>query len=418
MSVYNNLDVEGIFTGITTQKGDILVNNGSSNSAFPVSVDGYVLSADSTQPFGLKWISSSGGGGVPMNDINIVPFDFATNDTMPVVIPNTSHTNVSGNILFMGTINCKLSKARRYFTTGLYKNNALIPNTQKKYGGIDDVAIPVSVHQTVALVGSDIFDIRINVDNADCQVTIDGVNPYNNSYLINSTTILAINNTNPHAIQDLTFTGVSGTIALIANLNCVISHAHSYFTIGIYKNNVLIPTSKNKYGGINNFVIPVPINIMIDLIPSDVITFCINTNSNTDTVIVYERTMVYSTYSNSVTLVPQIYSSTLFSTDSTIPIAIGDLTLTGIFGKYLIIGELNCHTSISRNNFYVGLYLNGNLISFTNKTYGGVDNIITAIPLIADVMLHITDIFEVKIWSQSFNCTVVVNERSLLYLPN
>ncbi|WP_415062201.1 hypothetical protein [Bdellovibrio sp.] len=43
-----------------TSLGDLLVSNGTSNQRLPVGTDGYVLTADSAQPNGLKWAAASG----------------------------------------------------------------------------------------------------------------------------------------------------------------------------------------------------------------------------------------------------------------------------------------------------------------------------------------------------------------------
>jgi hypothetical protein len=48
----------------STTKGDLTVFNGTDNIRIPVGVDGQVLAADSVQPSGIKWITSSAGGAV------------------------------------------------------------------------------------------------------------------------------------------------------------------------------------------------------------------------------------------------------------------------------------------------------------------------------------------------------------------
>lgn len=49
---------------VGTTKGDILVHNGTTWVRLPVGSDGQVLSADSTQASGIKWLTGGGGGGV------------------------------------------------------------------------------------------------------------------------------------------------------------------------------------------------------------------------------------------------------------------------------------------------------------------------------------------------------------------
>lgn len=52
-----------------TTKGDLLVNDGSSNVRLPVGTDGYVLTADAASTEGVKWAASGGGGSSAGSDI-------------------------------------------------------------------------------------------------------------------------------------------------------------------------------------------------------------------------------------------------------------------------------------------------------------------------------------------------------------
>lgn len=47
----------------TTTKGDLLVHNGATNTRLPVGSGGFVLTADASQPTGMRWAAPSGGGG-------------------------------------------------------------------------------------------------------------------------------------------------------------------------------------------------------------------------------------------------------------------------------------------------------------------------------------------------------------------
>lgn len=52
-----------LITSLLIAKGDLLTRDSSTISRLPVGVDGQVLSADSTQSTGLKWVNSGGGSG-------------------------------------------------------------------------------------------------------------------------------------------------------------------------------------------------------------------------------------------------------------------------------------------------------------------------------------------------------------------
>jgi hypothetical protein len=54
----------------TTNKGDLIVNDGVSNVRLAVGTDTQVLTADSTAPNGIKW-AAGGGGASPLSDYTL-----------------------------------------------------------------------------------------------------------------------------------------------------------------------------------------------------------------------------------------------------------------------------------------------------------------------------------------------------------
>lgn len=57
MNVINDLTVGGTYPSKTTTKGDLIARNATVDTRLPVGTDSYVLSADSTQATGLKWVA-------------------------------------------------------------------------------------------------------------------------------------------------------------------------------------------------------------------------------------------------------------------------------------------------------------------------------------------------------------------------
>lgn len=63
-----------------TAKGQLLAGTGSSSySALPLGIDGYVLTADSSFPNGVKWAAGGGGGGATINMTFQAPLSSSTN---------------------------------------------------------------------------------------------------------------------------------------------------------------------------------------------------------------------------------------------------------------------------------------------------------------------------------------------------
>jgi hypothetical protein len=77
-------------------RGDLLTYDGASNVKLPVGADGLVLTADSSQPSGLKWGAISGGGGGVTSVSSTAPLSVATGTTTPVISMSQSSSTASG----------------------------------------------------------------------------------------------------------------------------------------------------------------------------------------------------------------------------------------------------------------------------------------------------------------------------------
>lgn len=65
--------LSGGASSVLTTKGDLLVHDGSALACLPVGTDGQVLTADSTQPDGVKWAAGGGGGGSGVSPFALDP---------------------------------------------------------------------------------------------------------------------------------------------------------------------------------------------------------------------------------------------------------------------------------------------------------------------------------------------------------
>jgi hypothetical protein len=305
-----------------------------------------------------------------------------------------------------------VSHARHYFTLGLYLNGILVSGSSRTMGGIDNTVIPIPVQITLNVTGSDVIDIRINSDDTLSYVSVEGINASSASQ-IDLTTVFSTNDTNPITIPDLNVSGLSGDILFIGTLNCQLNYARQTFTVGFYKNNALISNSQYVYGGVDQLIIPVPIQTFVTMGTSDVFSIKINVNTASVSVSILSATLINIMYSSSLSMIPSIsLISPTISTNSIVPYILSDLTLTGLSnGNYLIFGDLNCYVSHSHHFFNVGLYKNGVLL--LEKLYGGVDSVRIDVPFQILVPMTITDIFTIRINSDDVSNVIFVNERSI-----
>ncbi|QDK37868.1 tail fiber domain-containing protein [Bdellovibrio sp. NC01] len=77
-----------------TTKGDILVRDATNNIRFPVGTNGQVLSADSAQTSGLKWITPTNG--TVTNVTGTLPIVVATGTSTPAISVNAATTSAQG----------------------------------------------------------------------------------------------------------------------------------------------------------------------------------------------------------------------------------------------------------------------------------------------------------------------------------
>jgi len=88
-----------------TTKGDLLTHNGSINIREPVGPDGYILSADSTAPSGLRWIAGGGSSStnvpyyVPNGITYFLPENYQANFVIPIELDSTGYLDIEGYLI-------------------------------------------------------------------------------------------------------------------------------------------------------------------------------------------------------------------------------------------------------------------------------------------------------------------------------
>jgi hypothetical protein len=171
MTTLRELTIQDLY-GITSNKGDLIVNDGIKNNTISVGSDNYVLTADSTQPMGISWAN------VPSaytNVINFTTLPLSTNSTTPIAITDVTQTPPKGQYLCIYQVGYYLSKIQqnRYVDLGIYINNVLVSETSEQLNGlVSGQAIYYTNANIVTFSGTDEFTLQYCSSNADTSATI------------------------------------------------------------------------------------------------------------------------------------------------------------------------------------------------------------------------------------------------------
>ncbi len=116
-------------SGLGAAKGD-LIAFGTAWNRVPVGGDGQVLTADSTQPLGVKWSSPAGGGILSLNGINASSQSFANDANVTISSSGSTHT-----LGWTGT----LAKARQHPQTAYKDDTNTFTQPQTVSGATTDL---------------------------------------------------------------------------------------------------------------------------------------------------------------------------------------------------------------------------------------------------------------------------------------
>ncbi len=138
-----SLGPSGIFTGITENKGEMLVCDGNSNVKLPVGTDGYVLTSNSSAPLGVEW--AVGGSGGPMSQPESLYYTntiFQTTPTSGIGVPLFSVPAFTGMNLILVNFEARsrnLIPSNNNFYVVVYKDGVLEPNSLVTFSALPGV---------------------------------------------------------------------------------------------------------------------------------------------------------------------------------------------------------------------------------------------------------------------------------------
>lgn len=303
MSVFNDIQINNDFYGVTANKGDLIVNDGVKNAPLAAGLDSYVLTADSTQPLGVKWAASTGGGSssVTYNQYTLTSLPVATNSVTPVPITQFTSTPGVGNYVVMLNMTYSLSLFNRNATFGLYKNDVLVADTARTLDSfISFMRNSFSMSFIVSCNSTDIISVKFNTNNLDTNLTIhEGtliLIKFSNvlQYPVSGSDFIT-NYTSPTIIPNTINTPTLG-IYLIS-FSCVFYTTlnRKSATIGFYKNSTLITGSERTVNLFEMIRTSYEYNHIVSFSGSDILDIRVHV-SNIDTdIIISDRNLLLIT---------------------------------------------------------------------------------------------------------------------------
>lgn len=283
MSEFITLEVTGDFYGVTTTKGDIIVNNGTKNSNFAIGTDGYVLTADSTQLYGMKWAPSSSSSSV-MGTQYTLSNVYTTTSTNPVQIADFTSTPSAGNYVIIVSITISTASIDESFTMGIYKNGVLVPNSNKTVrlpGNNIRYEFSISFYTSIL---TETLSININTSSYISPITVWEGNvvliKVSSVYQNQLSNIFSTNSTVGSILSDFTQMPQNGMYVITFNMECSLSNTSS-FSVYVNNNGSVISGSLRTIYPDPNMNTVVSITFITSFSGSDILTVGVKTQNNT-----------------------------------------------------------------------------------------------------------------------------------------
>ncbi len=301
MSLLKDLEITNNFYGITTTKGDIIVNDGTKNTRLPVGTNGYALVANSSQPTGLEWAFINGGGGsssIAYFNYTLASSPFSTNNTSYVPINDLANTPELGNYVMLLSATYSISKATETAEFGFFRDGVLMSGSNRVVGAaVPNKRTAFYMQFDTTFSGTEVMSTRFRSSSTLSTVTL-----YDASLLLVKFTTatqynvvgveFATNATTPVEIPDMTNTPALNVYLVLFSGTFSITKNNKSITFGLYKNASLINASAREYGALPNTKTLVQLMTVVSFSGSDSCKVKINVSDSTVDGIVYDRSLI------------------------------------------------------------------------------------------------------------------------------
>ncbi len=297
MSTFNNLQIIGEFYGVTSNKGDIIVNDGTKNTTLGVGTDNYVLTADSAAPLGIKWALSTGAS-IACNQCALSSLPVTTNSTIPIPINEFITTPETGGYVVLVNFTCCLTNFNRSATFSMYKNGVLVPGSTRIIDSFQAfIRSMISISMIVSFSGTDILSIRISTNNLDTDLVIyEGtmtlIRFANMRQISTSNNNFTTNYTSPVTIANTTDTPSHGVYLILFNCMFYVTLNRKTITIGMYKDNLLIPGTSRSINAMSMTKQSFEYHSIVSFTGTETFSIKVNISENDADVVILDRNVI------------------------------------------------------------------------------------------------------------------------------
>jgi hypothetical protein len=298
MSTFNDIQVIGKFYGVTENKGDLIVNDGTKNTPLPVGLNNYVLTADSTQPLGIKWAPSQGAA-IYNTQYVLNASPVATNSISPVPIDAFTSTFSIGSYVVLVDLTFSMSKFNRSASFGLYKNGILIPNSTRAVDPFQAFFnTTISLSALIAFNDADIFTVRMNTSNLDTDIILHAgsaviIKLLNVTQYATSGENFTTNYTLPITISNTINTPTPGVYLVLFNCTFYTTLNRRTVTFGMYKDNVLISGTSRTIDTVSKLKYSYEVHHVVSFVGSEIFTMKVNTSNLDVDIVISNRTLIF-----------------------------------------------------------------------------------------------------------------------------
>ncbi len=297
MSTFNNLQIIGEFYGVTSNKGDIIVNDGTKNTTLGVGTDNYVLTADSAAPLGIKWALSTGAS-IACNQCALSSLPVTTNSTIPIPINEFITTPETGGYVVLANFTCCLTNFNRSATFSMYKNGVLVPGSTRIIDSFQAfIRSMISISMIISFSGTDILSIRISTNNLDTDLVIyEGtmtlIRFANMRQISTSNNNFTTNYTSPVTIANTTDTPSHGVYLILFNCMFYVTLNRKTITIGMYKDNLLIPGTSRSINAMSMTKQSFEYHSIVSFTGTETFSIKVNISENDADVVILDRNVI------------------------------------------------------------------------------------------------------------------------------